>query len=194
MRRWWSGLSAPTAALAVLSTFCGPDLAAGARSWPRRPRRSRRLAPQHVDPGLGRRAPSAPPHRIDRLVRILERQHLPPRSARARLVGTPVRTGAADPADLLADRQHHPLLQPALHFDVRALGIRNLPPRPRSHRRQARGVHCGTRLRVPAISNRVGAARSGDELAVDAVCVCTASIASLRLDLAGRWSGEPRRW
>ena len=54
---------------------------------------------------------------------------------------------------------------------VRAVGVRHLPAGARSDRRHARRVHRRARLRIPALSHRLGAAPSGDELAVDAVCV-----------------------
>ena len=94
IRRELSGSSAGGSSLRAAGAR--PHVAARARSRPRRARRSRRLAAQHVDPRLGRGARAPPADRIDRLVGILERQHLSSRSARARAVGTPVRPGAAD--------------------------------------------------------------------------------------------------
>ena len=60
------------------------DLAAGGRARARRARRPRRLAAQHVDSRLGRRAPAAVADRTDVAARLLERQHLSSRAARAR--------------------------------------------------------------------------------------------------------------
>ena len=118
---------------------------------------------------MGCRALAASADRRHELDAVLGRQHFPPGSARPGALGTPVWTSAADPSCLLADGQHHPLLQPAVYLDVRARGVRHLPVGVRPDRRSACGVRGRTGLRIPSLSHRLGAALAGDELAVDAV-------------------------
>ena len=76
------------------------DVAAGARPHPRPPRRLRRSAVQHVGDGVGGHAPGA---------RLVEREHLRPASALARVLGALPPAGAAGPADL-SPRRTIPIL------------------------------------------------------------------------------------
>ena len=118
---------------------------------------------------MGRSAPAAAADRRHELDAVLGRQHLSSRAARPGALRALVRTSAADPAGLLADRKHHPLLQPAVHLDVRARGVRHLPAGVRPDRRPPRGVRGRTGLWISPVPHRLDPAPAGDEFAVDAV-------------------------
>ncbi len=148
---------------------------------------------------MGRGARPQPADRRHELAAVLGRQHFSSRAAGADDVGAPVRPGVADPPGLLDHRQHHPLLQPVVPLDVRAVGVGHLPAGPRSDRRSPGRLHCGAGLRLPPVPHRVGAPHPGDELAVDAVRAVRAESVCLRcircigcsrcLPVARRWNG-----
>ena len=147
-----------------------PDVAPGRGPHARHPVGSRRLGAELLDPAVGRRSLAPVPRRRPRRVpRVLQREHLLPRAADARLLRASDRAGAADPSGLRPHRQHRPVVQPAVSVDLRPLGPRDVPARARADRERARGVRGRPALRVRAVPHWPVLAPAGDVVAVDAV-------------------------
>ena len=119
---------------------------------------------------------------------MVERQHLPSASARARLLRAPAAAGDSNPAGVRADEESDPLLQPAVPVDVRPVGAGNVPAREGADRQPRGGVRRGARVRVRPLPDRVAAAPAGAVVGVDAV-----RAARIPAVLRGRPMAKPRR-
>ena len=100
---------------------------------------------------------------------MVERQHLPSASARARLLRASAAAGDSNRAGVCADEESDSLLQPAVPVDIRPVGAGDVPAREGADRSSRGGVRGGTRVRVRAVPDRIAAAPAGAVVGVDAV-------------------------